>query len=259
MRRLLPAAAAIALSVLTILLSTTASARIVCRDDFQVVGGNEIASPYCQDNLPAGVARGHGRRVSHAEVQNNAGLKDKLADNEDCRRYIPSVGKTVEVPCERDQDHAAPPPNPPGNREGIEQPEPEGEDKVETVDSLKEFTGIWAHSEADCEKKMSGALDKGDMDRVQTSSYELVGICENGLDMLYQPVNCGASQITKQEDMIKFRAACRIKDYVSDKQDRVLLKVEGKNDILFADPDFMVFGRYVRCSQTYTCEKAWNQ
>ena len=69
---------------------------------------------------------------------------------------------------------------------------------------------------------MSGALDKGDLDRVRTSSYELVGICDDGLDMLYQPVNCGASGIVKQNDLVEFSAACRIKDYVADKRQRVL-------------------------------------
>jgi hypothetical protein len=133
------------------------------------------------------------------------------------------------------------------------------EGSVESVDSLKDFTGIWAHSEDDCKKKMSGALDAGDLDRVQTSSYELVGICEDALDMLYQPVKCGASGIVKQEDLIEFRAACRIKDYVADKRQRVLLKVEDADHIQFADQDFMVFGKYVRCSRTYACEKSWNK
>jgi hypothetical protein len=126
-------------------------------------------------------------------------------------------------------------------------------------ESLKDFTGIWAHSEDDCKKKMSGALDKGDLDRVQTSSYELVGICDDGLDMLYQPVNCGASGIVKQNDLVEFSAACRIKDYVADKRQRVLLKVQDPDTILFADQEFMVFGRYVRCSRTYSCEKSWNK
>jgi hypothetical protein len=58
------------------------------------------------------------------------------------------------------------------------------EGQVESPDTLKAFTGIWAHSEDDCKMKMSGALDRGDLDRVQTSSYELVGIYEDGLDML---------------------------------------------------------------------------
>jgi hypothetical protein len=133
------------------------------------------------------------------------------------------------------------------------------EGRVESVDSLKELTGIWAHSEEDCKMKMSGALDKGDLDRVQTSSYELVGICDDGLDMLYQPVNCGASDIVKQEELIEFRAACRVKDYVADKRERVLLKVGDSDHIQFADQNFMVFGSYVRCSRSYSCEKSWNQ
>jgi hypothetical protein len=133
------------------------------------------------------------------------------------------------------------------------------EGNVESVDSLKDFTGIWAHSEDDCKKKMSGGLDAGDLDRVQTSSYELVGICDDGLDMLYQPVNCGASGIVKQHELIEFSAACRIKDYVADKRQRVLLKVEDSDHIQFADQEFMVFGKYVRCSRSYACEKSWNK
>jgi hypothetical protein len=130
------------------------------------------------------------------------------------------------------------------------------EGQSENPANLKAFTGIWAHSEDDCKKKMSGALDKGDLDRVQTSSYELVGICEDGLDMLYQPVNCGASDIGKQEDVVEFRAACRIKDYVADKRERVLIKIDNPDHIEFIDKDFMVFGRYVRCSRSYECEKS---
>ena len=128
--------------------------------------------------------------------------------------------------------------------------------QVESPGTLKAFTGIWAHSDDDCKKKMSGALDKGDLDRVQTSSYELVGICEDGLDMLYQPVNCLASDIGKQEDIVEFRASCRIKDYIADERERVFIKVEDPDHIEFTDKDFMVFGRYVRCSRSYACEKS---
>ncbi len=98
------------------------------------------------------------------------------------------------------------------------------EGQVESPDTLKAFTGIWAHSEDDCQKKMSGALDRGDLDRVQTSSYELVGIYEDGLDMLYQPVNCLASNIGKQEDVVEFRASCRIKDNLAGESERVLAR-----------------------------------
>jgi hypothetical protein len=130
------------------------------------------------------------------------------------------------------------------------------EGQAESPETLKAFTGIWAHSEDDCKKKMSGALDTGDLDRVQTSSYELVGICEDGLDMLYQPVNCLASDIGKQEDVVEFRASCRIKDYIADERERVLIKVDDADHIEFTDKEFMVFGKYVRCSRSYACEKS---
>ena len=71
------------LSVLavTISLSRAALAHIVCHDDFQVVNGREIATPYCQDNTLAQVSRRFGRRVSDAQVRNNPGLKDELCRN----------------------------------------------------------------------------------------------------------------------------------------------------------------------------------
>ena len=132
------------------------------------------------------------------------------------------------------------------------------EGPVESMDSFRDYVGVWAHSDADCQAKMSGRLDKDDVDRVTASSYELVGICADGIDMLHQPVNCGASGFVKQEDLIEFSAACRIKDFVDDRRNRVLLKVQDADTILFADPKFMIFGRYVRCSRQYTCDKSWN-
>jgi len=69
------------IAALAVTLSGTAYAHIVCHDDFQVVNGREIATPYCQDNTLAQVSRGYGRRVSDAEVRNNPGLKDELCRN----------------------------------------------------------------------------------------------------------------------------------------------------------------------------------
>src|SRR5215467_13515098 len=69
------------IAVLAVPLSSTANAHIVCHDDFQVVNGQEIATPYCQDNTLASVARAGGRRVSDAQVRNNPGLKDELCRN----------------------------------------------------------------------------------------------------------------------------------------------------------------------------------
>jgi formylglycine-generating enzyme required for sulfatase activity len=133
------------------------------------------------------------------------------------------------------------------------------EGRVESVKPLTNLTGIWAHSAADCKVKLSGRLDRPDVDRVTSSSYELVGICGDGVDMLYQPVNCGASDIISQGSQIQFAAACRIKDYVADRRNRVLIKVQDPDTILFADPKFMIFGKYVRCTHAYACAKAWNK
>ena len=60
------------------LLATTAQARIICRDGFQVVRGQEISTPYCNDNRVAAVARRHGFRVSDAEIRNNPARKDEV-------------------------------------------------------------------------------------------------------------------------------------------------------------------------------------
>ena len=58
--------------------ASSANARIVCHDSYQVVAGQEISTPYCQDNNLAQVARGYGRRLSDAEVRNNPALKNEL-------------------------------------------------------------------------------------------------------------------------------------------------------------------------------------
>ena len=69
------------IAVLMLSLSSASYAHIVCHNDFQVVNGQEIATPYCQDNALASVAHAGGRRVSDAEVRNNPGLKDELCRN----------------------------------------------------------------------------------------------------------------------------------------------------------------------------------
>ncbi len=55
-----------------------AEAKILCNEDFQVVQGNEISTPYCRDNYLARVARGYGVRVSDAEIRNNPARKGEV-------------------------------------------------------------------------------------------------------------------------------------------------------------------------------------
>ncbi len=70
-------------------LAQPAMAKIGCtRDGFQIVQGNPIATPYCQDQLLARVARQYGLRVSDAEVRNNPNTK---------RRICRFVGRDIRV------------------------------------------------------------------------------------------------------------------------------------------------------------------
>ena len=55
-----------------------AAAAIDCRDGFQRVQGNLIATPFCQDALVGAVARQYGYRVSDREIRENVNLKRHL-------------------------------------------------------------------------------------------------------------------------------------------------------------------------------------
>jgi len=49
--------------------------------------------------------------------------------------------------------------------------------------------GVWAHTSAACRDYTSGKVDRLP-DRASKTTYELVGICANGIELLYQPVGC---------------------------------------------------------------------
>lgn len=54
------------------------AAGIVCKESYQVVRGQEIATPYCADNYLAQIARKYGMRVSNAEIRNNPNRKREV-------------------------------------------------------------------------------------------------------------------------------------------------------------------------------------
>jgi hypothetical protein len=126
--------------------------------------------------------------------------------------------------------------------------------RVEPMKSLEEYSGLWAHSEADCKTIMSPEFEN--KDRSTRARYGAIGICKTDIDMVAQPVGCRASGFAKRGNLIEFYAACRIKDYVADRRMRVEINVQSRDHILFSDLDFMIFGRYVRCSRQYTCVEA---
>ena len=122
--------------------------------------------------------------------------------------------------------------------------------------SLKKITGIWAHSAADCKRDIAGSLKRGEIDRVTATSYEMVGICTNGLELLFQPHHCTASSIHKISGGLEFRGRCRVKDYQL--TSRFNISVKSSRVISFNKKDFdkayfWIEGSYVRCTRSYVC------
>ncbi len=57
---------------------TTAALAIECDENFQIVNGQPISTPYCRDGYLAAVAREHGFRTSAAEMRNNPKRKEEV-------------------------------------------------------------------------------------------------------------------------------------------------------------------------------------
>jgi hypothetical protein len=71
-KQLLGGAATLATAAVFVLSFTApAAARIECRGNFQVTKYGLIATPYCEEEQIARVARSYGARVTGAEVRNN--------------------------------------------------------------------------------------------------------------------------------------------------------------------------------------------
>ncbi len=60
------------------LCGATADARIICRDGYQLSGGQEISTPYCNDEYFAKVAREKGVKVTGGEIRNNPARKYEI-------------------------------------------------------------------------------------------------------------------------------------------------------------------------------------
>jgi hypothetical protein len=68
-------------SSLLIAAATSASA-IECKEDYQIVQGQPISTPYCRDGYLAQVAREYGFKTSAEAVRNNPSRKEEIC------RYI---------------------------------------------------------------------------------------------------------------------------------------------------------------------------
>ena len=58
--------------------SAPAEARIVCDGNYQIVKGQPHATPYCQDEHLAQVARGYGMRVSGDAMRHSPSAKERV-------------------------------------------------------------------------------------------------------------------------------------------------------------------------------------
>ncbi|WP_072393876.1 hypothetical protein [Hyphomicrobium sp. CS1GBMeth3] len=87
---------ALAIAVAPLVLAAAshpADARIKCVNGNQIVNGSPIATPYCQDELVATVAREYGVKVSASAIRNNPNLKRNVCQHvgRDNRIYIACI------------------------------------------------------------------------------------------------------------------------------------------------------------------------
>jgi hypothetical protein len=124
--------------------------------------------------------------------------------------------------------------------------------------SLEDLTGVWAHSEADCNVDLDGQIDRGETDLSTARSYNRIGICQDGVEMMYQAHHCEAAKVTKERGGLLISGKCRIKDYHL--KSRFRIRVKGPDAISFSKRDFdedyfWIDGDYVRCNRDYACQE----
>jgi hypothetical protein len=85
--------AAMALPLAVLSWVQPAEARIRCVNGNQIVNGSPLATPYCQDELVAQVARERGIKVSAAAIRENPNLKRNVCQHvgRDNRIYIACI------------------------------------------------------------------------------------------------------------------------------------------------------------------------
>ena len=63
-----------------LLTAPPAMARILCDGNYQVINGQPLATPYCQDENLAQVARSYGMRVSGSAMRNSPSEKQRVCE-----------------------------------------------------------------------------------------------------------------------------------------------------------------------------------
>ncbi len=125
-----------------------------------------------------------------------------------------------------------------------------------------DLVGVWAHTSVACAAFSSGEVDKLP-DRASQTPYELVGICADGVDLLYQPVGC-RTHATKGAggSKVEVDSLCSVKDY-EPQSGHFRIAISGPDSISFREDDFTgdfsIAGNYVRCERHYTCSERVNE
>lgn len=57
--------------------AVAAHSAIRCDGPYQIIRGDKLATPWCQDNYLAAVARSYGMRVSDSAIRNNPNTKER--------------------------------------------------------------------------------------------------------------------------------------------------------------------------------------
>ena len=71
--------ARLCLMAVAVLAAATSSARAIdCDEDYQIVQGRPVSTPYCRDNYLAPVARTYGYKVSDRTIRNNPSRKAEI-------------------------------------------------------------------------------------------------------------------------------------------------------------------------------------
>jgi hypothetical protein len=97
----------------------------------------------------------------------------------------------------------------------------------------------------------------GDRSPSKARPYELLGICEHGIDYLHQPVYCDATNITPHGRSVEFDERCTTKGHYND-EFHSRITVMGHRAILLSRTPTKTGGgyspspklRYIRCNQT---------
>ena len=58
--------------------AVTSASAIECREDYQIVQGQPISTPYCRDGFLAKVANEYGFKTSAATIRNNPSRKEEI-------------------------------------------------------------------------------------------------------------------------------------------------------------------------------------